>query len=236
MSRLVVAGVTLIVAVLTMLGASGWNRGAESPAVTLTEREVQVWGDPERDTAELRLRITYQSRNQPLDARSWLTEATLAQMGFPVAVPANAPEAERTYDRGLPRLGFVALEFDGPAWTALERERSLRPPDRDSPALSRPEDSRLVPVDAGPDPAALRARYAGQRVIVVPAVFRVRVHRRAEGGVLWGTMDRLVTEDVTGSIRLRNLLRALPRGARRYEVDLVIGRLGIPRIVDLRPR
>ena len=234
MMRLVVAAVVLVVTVLGLLGAAAWNGSVEAPAITLTERELQAWGNPAEETRELRLRLVYQHRRDPLDARTWLTEAKLAELGFAVAVPATAPEAERAYARTLPRLGFVALEFDGPAWQAIERQRALgragAPDDGSSP-----DASRLVPIDAGPDLETLRRRYQGQPVLVLPAVFGVRLNRPKEGAFLSGTLDRLVTEDVTGSIRLRGLLLGLPdRG--RYEAPVTIGRLGVPRIVDIRPR
>jgi hypothetical protein len=232
MSRLAVAAVTLVASVLAMLGAAAWNRGGESAVVTLTERELEVWGDPARENAEFRLRLIYQRRAEPLDARTWLTESKLAELGFVLAIPANAPEAERTYGRGLPRLGFVALELDGPAWQAIARQRELGKEQR----LGARDDSRLVPIDAGPDREALGARYRGQPVIVLPAVFRVRLSHPKEGAMLWGTLDRLVTEDVYGSLRLRERLRALPPGPRRYEADVAVGRLGVQRIVEIRPR
>jgi hypothetical protein len=231
MSRLVIAAVIVIAAVLGLLGAAAWNRGRESPLVTLTEREIQVWGSPDQANSELRMRLVYQRRNEPLDARTWLTETRLAELGFGVAIPANAPEAERYYGRGLPRLGFVALELDGPAWQSIARQRELGGTGREGR-----EDSRLVPIDAGPDADALRTRYRGQNVLVLPAVFRVRVHRSAASAFLWGSMDRLVTEDLSAPTGLRQRLRTLPPGPRRYDVDLVVGRLGVPRIAELRPR
>jgi hypothetical protein len=232
MKRLIVAALILVAAVLGLLGAAAWNAGRESAIVTLTEREIQVRGNPQQENTELRLGLVYQHRNDPLDARTWLTETRLAELGFSLAIPANAPEAERTYDRGLPRLGFVALELDGPAWQAIARQHDLS----GKGVESREWWSRLVPIDAGPDGEVLASRYAGQRVIVLPAVFRVQLHRTTAATFLYGSMDRLVTEEVTGSIRLRQRLRELPPRQARYDVDLVVGRLGVPRIVDLRPR
>jgi hypothetical protein len=231
MNRLIVAALILVSAVLGLLGAAAWNAGRESAIVTLTEREIQVRGDPRQQNTELRLRLVYQHRSDPLDARTWLTETRLAELGFTLAIPANAPEAERTYQRGLPRLGFVALELDGPAWQAIARQRDVS-----GKGENREEWSRLVPIDAGPDADVLASRYQGHRVIVLPAVFRIQLHRSDAATFLYGSMDRLVTEDLSGSIGLRQRLRALPPGARRYEADLTVGRLGIPRIADLRPR
>lgn len=236
MSRLVVAALVLLLTVGALLAAATWNQGGDAPAMVLSERELALPWDWPSDRAEARLRLQWQARSDPQDARAWLTEVKLREIGFTLGVPAGAPEAADVYGRSLPRLAWVAFELNGPAWRVIEQRRAMladpADPARHDPRLAP---SRLVPVDAGPDPEPLRRRYANAPVVVLPAVIRMRYRTTpAEGPSVWGEVASLVSPDVTIPARLRGHLP--PRGSAdaHYEVDFRVGRLGAAWVEDLR--
>jgi hypothetical protein len=173
-SRLVVAALVLLASIGGLLGAAAWNRGGHPQRLVLSERELALpsaWeygADPE---PALRLSFRWQARDEAQDARVWLTETKLAELGFPIGVPAGAPEAATVSGRSLPRVAWVAFEYDGPAWRLLAPRRA---------ALGQPgirghsTSSRLVPIVAGMDVESLRRRHAGAPVVVMRAVVRMR--------------------------------------------------------------
>jgi hypothetical protein len=246
--RLLVPLAALLLTIGGLLGFAAWNRGETRGRLTLTERELTLpwqWRNPTQDDdAELRLGIDWQRRGSALDERAWLTDDKLREMGFDVHVPAGAPEAERRYRHALPRIGWVVLEYDGPAWREIEQRRRLK----EDPALPRPavEPSRLVPIDAGADREALARRHATAATLIVPAVIRLMwVPAESGGPMMYGYVERLVVQEVTVPKRLRNALAAYratsttPRTPAseppaRFEVDLAVGRLGFPWVTDVR--
>jgi hypothetical protein len=255
-SRLVVAVIVLALAVFGLLGAAVWNRGGEPQLITLSERELALpwtWENGrDDDDAELRLRFEWERRADSQDARAWLTDGKLNEIGFDLLPPAGGPEAESFYARMLPRLAWAAFELEGPAWRAISLRRSVTAAEgaRGFGAVSA---SRLVPVDVARDADTLRRRYQGQAVVVMPAVVDVRYENRpGQGPVVWGFIVRLVSDSVSVPPRLRARLAGLPNRSPsvppgwqegdplpeppppRYEVDLGVGRLGAPWIVDIR--
>jgi hypothetical protein len=175
MSRLVVAALVLLLTVGSLFVAAAWNRSSDVQTIVLTERELALpWGWPS-DRTDARLRLHWQGRHEPQDARLWLTETKLRDLGFTTGVPAGAPEAERTHGRSLPRLAWVAFELEGPAWKAItERQMMTGKADDERHFAPTRNDSRLVPIDAAASRDPLRRRYANASVIVVPAVIRMR--------------------------------------------------------------
>jgi hypothetical protein len=257
MSRLVVAALLLVVSIGALLLAARWNRGGAAQFIELTERELGLpytWENGrEDDDAELRLVFRWQLRAEPQDARVWLSDTRLRELGFGTGVPAGAPEAEQVYGRSLPRLAWVAFEYDGPTWRLIEQRRTLAAPDRHGDAAH--DSSRLVPIDAGLDPLVLRRRHAsGARTVVMPGIIHMRYAMdQALGPSVWGWVPQLVSNDVSVPARLRERLRGLkprspgatpemnaesaPAGvAPRYDVKLGVGRLGAVWVEDLRLR
>jgi hypothetical protein len=251
MSRLVVAAMVLLLTVGGLFGAAAWNRGGDVQTIVLSERELALpWSWPSA-SGGTRLRFEWQSPSEPQDGRVWLTEMKLRELGFAMDVPAGAPEAEHFYGRNLPRLASVAFEMDGPAWRAFEQRLAMAT--AANRFQTRPGDrSHLVPVDAAPHPDALRRRYQGQPVVVLPAIIRLRYRTTAtEGPSVWGEVTELVAGEVTVPPSLRH---RLPAGARRavtppdpsgvrpteleaprYTIELRVGRLGTPWVHDIRP-
>ena len=255
MSRLVVAALVLLIGIGSLLAAAAWNRGGQPQFIELSERELELpwtWENGrDDDDAELRLAFRWQLRAEPQDARVWLSDVTLRTLGFGTGVPAGAPEAELVYGRSLPRVAWVVFEFDGPAWKLIEQRRTTSGIDRHvaGPGAA----SRLVPVDAGLDAAALRRRHADRTVVVMPAVVHMRYAMDpAQGPSVWGWVPQLVSNDVSVPFHLRARLRGLKRAVRRvagadgaaaearleprYDVKLGVGRMGFVWVEDLRLR
>jgi hypothetical protein len=251
MSRLITAALVLLIAVGSLLGAAAWNRGGAPQFIVLTERELALpwsWenGSRDDDAADLRLTFRWQSRDDAQDARVWLSDTTLAALGFGTGLPPGAPGAEQVYGRSLPRLAWVAFEYDGPAWRLEEQRRAVANAEGHLAAVHRW--SRLVPIDAGLDPAPLRLRHRGTSTVVMRAVVEMRYVADAKTGPsVWGWVPRLVPNDVAVPFHLRERLRGLrqPRSeapsheaqaapvAPRYDVLLGVGRLGAVWIADL---
>jgi hypothetical protein len=250
MIRVVVPAVLTLLVVAGFVGASGCNRSGDPRlTITLTERELALpWTTapaPEDDPG-LRLEILVDRRNDPLDARNWLTEDRMRAVGFVLNVPAGAPEAEETYRRLHPRIAWVAFEYGGSTWVEIERRRALRL--EKEPYRPVMEQSRLVPVDAAADFDSLRGRYPSGHLIL-RAVIGIGFRGPNEGGpLLYGFVRELVPTAVTVPRHLRPVLDGLtrlgataPPGAQphapvgpRYEADLAIGQLGIPYVRGIR--
>jgi hypothetical protein len=230
MIRLAAAALLLLATIGTLVAVAAWNRRVEVQAIELTERELGFPWAGSRDGAReiepnLRLRLQWQPRSDPQDARLWLTDDRLRALGFETAIPAGAPEAEAHYGRSLPRIAWVALELDGPAWRDMERRLAIS-----AERFDPNQYSRLVPVDADPDREALVRRHTGEPVIVLPAVVRMRYRLDpTRGPSVWATVESLALADLSVPLGLRNPLRAP-----HYRVRLAVGRLGLPWIASVR--
>lgn len=239
MTRIAAPALTVLIVVATLVGLAGWNRSSEPRlVVTLTERELPATRGvqtPDEDPyRQLRIEIDY--RVDPLDARNWLPESRLREIGFHFNVPVGAPEAADTYEKAPARLGWVAFEVDGPAWRDIERRRALQP---ETEAFRRGRlQSRLVPVDASAEFDPLRERYPSGHLIL-RAVIRLMFLPPERGGPLvYGVVREIVPSRIAVPSHLRPTLDALsPQDADakpRYEADVAIGRLGVPYLRRLR--
>ncbi len=239
MSRLIVAALVLLATIGALVGAAAWNRSGDVQSLELTERELWLpwigWRYESNEVeSDLRLAIQWQPRDDPQEARLWLTDAKLEAMGFSTGVPAGAPEAAEVYGRSLPRVAWVAFEFDGPAWRQMAPALAMT---LKSDELA--QQSRLVPIDAGPERAPLVDRHRGAPVIVLPAIIRMRYRADPQRGPsVWGVVERLALGDVSVPSALREPLRQfrtrdrvpfaepVPAPAPRYRVLLRVGPLG----------
>ena len=231
-----------MIAVTTLLAVAGWNRsGAPRLTITLTERELRMpWttGSAPGDDAGLHLALVFQNRGDPLDARNWLPESRLREIGFTFNVPVGAPQAADAYDNVPPRLAWVAFEYEGTAWRAIERRRTLRASQETAQA---PELlSRLVPVDAAADFDVLRVRYPSGHLILRAVVGLTYVAPGRGGPLVHGVLRQVVPNTIAVPARLRSVfdgLPAAPQGtepAPRYEAEIAIGRLGLPYLRSAR--
>lgn len=232
MIRIAIPALTAMITVAAFVGAAGWNRSGEPRlTMTLTERELRlIDGPPDAvtgDIGSIELQIVVQHRAEPLDARNWLPDARLRALGFNLDIPAGSPNAPAKYDNPPPRLGWVALEYDGPAWRAIERRLSLL----ETPDAGRlAQASRLVPVDAAGTFEALHQRYP-EGHLILPAVFQLNyVNAAGTGPILYGSLREVIPRTLTVTSDQRAVFLGLPADARqpRYEVDLSLGQLGLP--------
>jgi hypothetical protein len=244
MTRIAVPALIVMLAVAAFVGAAGWNTsGPPRLVVTLTERELQMpyTSVPPGEEPGVLLRMSYEPRFDPLDSRNWLPESRLRELGFPLHVPAGSPQAIDAYDHVPARLAWVAFEYDGPQWREIERRRLLRAAETPSPRVERLW-SRLVPVDAAADFDVLRTRYPIGHLIM-RAVIGVSYVRSDPGGpLLHGRLREVVPQSVAVPYQFRSLFAGLTSASQggvaepRYEVDLAIGRLGLPFVQAVRLR
>jgi hypothetical protein len=239
MTRIAIPALVVMIAVGSMIGAASYNRSSQRLVITLTERELNLanWSVAEGDQPALQLWIAYQARYEPLDARNWLPESRLREIGFPMDVPPGSPQAAAAYDHVPPRLAWVVFEYDGAQWQAIERRRALR-----DPAAMPPEQnsSRLVPVDAGADFDALRTRYPSGHLILRGVIGLSYIANDPGGPLLHGTLREVVPGRVAVPQQFRSLLAELLHATRgdgtqpRYAAELAVGALGLPYLTGVR--
>lgn len=211
---LAVAAAVALAAPLFVLVASERNRGGTPEAeVVLTERELRLvpLGEGRRWAV---LRIDW-NRSRQFDRKDagWFGREKLAELGFDTRLAPDDPNALSFYGWQPAREVFLALEYDGP---------DARAADAEAPGgwLTR---SRLYPVDAARDAAALRARHPDRhRVLVVRAIVDVECAgkwdaptRTVSAPFLRGTVKRLLVEEVQLPREERTFLDALASGEAR---------------------
>jgi hypothetical protein len=237
--RILFPALLVVMTVAAFIGAAGWNQSAE-PHLTLvlTERELPLahTNAAPGDDPGTRLRIAYQYRHDPLDARNWLPESRLREVGFAFNVPVGSPRAADTYDRVPPRIAWVVFEYDGPQWRDIERRRAIVESARvPAPGLL----SRLVPVDAGIDFETLQARYPAGHLILRGVIGLSYVSAAQGGPLLHGVLRGVVPAAIAVPYELRPVVEGLTPergGEPRYEAELALGSLGLPYIRSLRLR
>ena len=240
MTRIIVPAVMTLLVVVLLIGANGYNRsGAPPQFITLTERELPQTSSGRGDNRGVRLRFVYESRNDSLDARNWLTGDRLRALGFVSDVMPSAPEAGDTYRRMLPRTAWVAFQYDGDAWREIERRRELaRSATEGQDRHGWYPGSRLVPIDASLDRDELIRRYPTGHLVVRASIQIAYVDPGNRGPLVYGYIRWLVPGEISPSRELAGRLETLPekdqKGTPRYEVDLALGHLGIPYVTDIR--
>lgn len=253
----VVAAVNLGIALLV----AGDRKGPPDAVVMLDERELRLESDPGDDNNAVRLAW----RLQPAAPSRAASEPGLAvaigpraleALGFDVSLRPGDPAAAAFY-RAIPaRPAFIVFDLADEAVAprvAAWQERARAASDAEAVddtliAAAPSRASRLVPIDAGPDPDALRARYADRsRYLVLPGVVRLRlldVEGRAGGPALVGEIAGVSPERLLVPHTGRGVFERLPdarepehgRGwagditlARspwppRYRVEVLVGR------------
>jgi hypothetical protein len=217
---------------LTAVTLSGvaWNRSGGTGDTVLSRRELSPSVTSEDNTSRS-LRINYQPSWR--GGEDWLKPAKLADLGFDTALDPASPDAERHYQRSLPREVFVALELDGPAWQALlreeERQSADAPPRPDGYRLAT-HGSRLVPVDAALDAAALEAAYPNRRThLITRGVVRLLLYTpRGERPRLSGVTERIAPSELHVPAHLSSRL-----GQESYRVTVRYGRRYQPWVVTI---
>ena len=180
-----------------VLGGVAWNRAGEPEAtLRLTERELPVRTSFRRlrEDSGMALQLTLLA---PDNSPAWLDADKLRTLGFrPDRYLPPHDNGDACYKVAPPRRAWIVLEFEGPAWEAalvareqelldlqgkiVEGEATKQQLEDGQGALEhlRVGASRLVAVDAGLYPVALRERYAdSSRYLIVNAELRMRVTR-----------------------------------------------------------
>ena len=186
-SLLAAAVLVLLANAVALINAARNRSGQPDAQIVLTERELTYYPDP--DDSGIALGLTwvdpgamfYFASAPDSEARIWLNEPKLAELGFDCGMAPSDPNASAFYSRQTPRTGFVALEYDGPAWRGWVdwRERVAQTEANRTGQKSTVDDvrrssSRLVAIDAARDPAGLRSRHTDRnRILILPAVIRI---------------------------------------------------------------
>lgn len=248
-----VAGATLLVANALILGGVMRNRAGNPDAVVrLSERELESWGGASEGAEPLlNLRLRWQTAPGP-DGAPWFDRARLEALG--VHNLPSPDDTTHTYGWMRPtRPGYVVLELAGPAWNRwsvaqqrrLDSMQAARPPaaqqyHADAPPWLAQEGagaSRLMAVDFGVDPLALRQQYPERsQYLILPATYRADVTpavRDSTGAFttparVEGTIDQLLPGTVHVPRPLRDSLLALGAAnrdsTRHFEVTLRVGK------------
>jgi len=164
---LAAAAVVVVVANgFALLHAERNRMGQSDASITLTERELSMVRTDDDSGISLLLnfqdpnRTWYVETNRQEGWLNWLNREKLSTLGFDCSVDPSDPRARDYYERQVPRTGFVAVEYNGPAYKAA--------------ALPGQSLSQLVAIDAATDSAQLRARYPDRHsILILPAVIRI---------------------------------------------------------------
>jgi hypothetical protein len=194
------------------LAQVAWNRQQTAEEIVLTERDVSLdaGGD---DSSGARFWLSW-SDSQPA-TRPWLDRQALETLGFDCSVDPASPDAEQHYSRQLPRYAFVAFALDG---TRLTR-------------------SRLVPIDADRDAAALRQRNSGRAALVTAAVLQVaRFVPIGSPAYVAPVVVSVDPRSVQVPTSLRTAIPARARSAASTPIDIRVryGRRWEPWVVGIR--
>ena len=254
------AGAILVLANGAILMNVARNRAGNPDAIVrLSEREARAFMPPEEQTElMLVLRLEWQTPLGPNGEDTWFDRSRLEALGV-TGLPADGDTTSGPHWLGGERVGYVVLELAGPAWERRETAEQARrdsararvdtmagamapgepahhagPPPR---ASSKFPGSRLIAVDVGPDPAALRAKYPDRsRYLILPANYRadfIPPARDSSGAVT--TPSRVtgrITQILPGTLLvpepLRDSLLGLgagkPDSTTHYEFTMKVGK------------
>jgi hypothetical protein len=231
--------VALVVLSNVVVLVHAWrNRGGESTAIELTERELRL-SRISKDSSALFLEMNWDSwrgRNQEVRL-DWFNEAKLRELGFDCRMPAKEAAAFQHY-RSMPaREAFVVMEYR-PEERLVEEATWLQ--------------ARLFAVDAGREYGPLREKYADERrYLIAPGLVRIRLMYDAEGprdarqgnarlqGWVVQPQVRQIAVPAECRAMLSGVSEVVPAGptkdpAPRYAVVLRYGRLHEPWVESCR--
>jgi len=187
---LVFGAAIILIANAFALVHSALNRmGAPDAVITLTEREFYFYMSPSSDDdSGVTLHLDWAADTYNFATNRWLDRQKLEQLGFNSSMKAAKPTADEFYRRQRPRVAFVAVEYNGPAWRALqedyEQNRAAREARHENTFPEQgPHDSHLVAIDADLNASSLRRRYPdGTSVLIVPALISVDADDKSPRG------------------------------------------------------
>jgi hypothetical protein len=213
------------------LATVAWNRSGGRGPIVLSDRELRRGFESDENTGRSFM-IQYGSA---WEANTWLTAGKLASLGFDTRLDPASPDADAHYARALPRIVYVALELDGPAWQAwalVYEENSKRWSKDAEIARALKESSRLVPVDAESDVTNLERRYPDpQTHLITRGVVRLFVDKPQGGRP---RLTGAVTEIKPDALNVPRELAATLR-SKTYRVSVRYGRRYVPWISGIEP-
>jgi hypothetical protein len=251
---LLAAGAVLLVGNALVLGGVRRNRAGNPDAVVrLSQRELEPWG-ASNDGSEVMLhfRLRWNMAPGPGGDGDWFDRARLEMLGVPNLPASDDTAAVSRWTRDT-RSAYAVLELAGPAWERYAQAQQARadslqanrpPLAQQRHAADRPwleaegaRTSRLMAVDIGNDPAALRRQYPERsQYLILPVTYEAQVVptvRDSLGGVteparLEGHITQLLPGTVHVPRPLRDSLLALGAAARdstaHFEVTYKVGK------------
>lgn len=221
--------VVLAANAFVLIGVAIDRSGGVVQKIELTERELPIWGASEDNTG-----VSVHLLPNP----GWRQErrfdrAKLTELGFDCSIPPEDPSAEWRYRKIPPRQAFVVLEYDGVAWQRwLAGEEQNK---HASPDTWKQVASRLVPVDAAREFAALHERYPDRtRFLIAPALIRLRLEYEGnKPTAVAGYLEELLVSEIhvpQPYARTLTQLRGKP-----YHLTLCYGKRYEPWVCGCRP-
>lgn len=205
---------------VVVLGGVAYNRSQAVERLELTETEVSYSVSGE-DNSDLSLQLVWISEDYGVPFPRGLDADQLRAAGF--ALPP-VPPPDKDVRAQEPRPAYAVLELGGERlrrWS--EAYRAKQPPNNSGPT------TRLMLIDVGRDPSALRAKYGDTSRYLISRCI-VRASLEYSEPVRQRVWRGYVTELVPGDIHApRELVRALrdiwaSGGNAHYVVTLAYGR------------
>jgi len=199
-------GVVLVANGFVLAGVAYNRSGTPNARLVLSARELPAaWRDygNNRENTGISLSLAWQQSEPAV-----LTRSKLESLGF--RLPRTKEErGSPRYKHLLDRKAYAVFEFNGEAWAALLKEKQAHlakslveaKSDNERKNFQKSYDrfektaSRLVLVDAGRDPTALRARYAdGGKYLIAKVQVSVYpyFHDSADRSEQYDVQSRLV--------------------------------------------
>jgi len=230
----------VVIANAVVLGGVQYNRsGTPEATVELTERELHV-GYAHDENSRVSLSLNW---NRMADRSEWFDRKRLEELGYDLSAMTDADEgAGRRYRSGQESKAYVVLEYDGAAWQAWLADERQKLEKMQSEVESgkvtaktlesaqkrlvwnKANASRLLAVDVGRNPEALRQRYTDRsRYIITPALVRLNYRYPVkEKGVVkeparyYGSISRILTDSIHVPGDMQTPLAALQKRSSKY--------------------
>jgi len=219
---------------VVLLGVARNRRGEPEARVRLTERELRIGADWEKENTGLWLELQTGGMGWREEGPSWFDRKKLQEIGFDCGIDPSDEKAELFYAKALSKRRIAVLEYDGDAWKKwiAGREEELLHPKPDVPVTAetmeerrkeleseRAGHSRLFVIDVGNDPSELRRRYPDRaHHILADALVRLNLQRSwdeqtktIKNAYLEGHVSEVLVSSIHVPLEKRPVLDAIRR-------------------------